>query len=165
VNREEMRLLTEHCAWADRTLMQALMGTPSDIWWKAVPSSYGTLFATVLHLFGTEWTWLERVNGRSPTRVGPGTIESPDRLMEEWSLVWQGWRQVVEHLDPDLEIAYRTTSGEEFGARQTAIQGAASGAAVAPLVYWFHLKPAGNQEPRKDVGVWGWIWNRRKLPR
>jgi uncharacterized damage-inducible protein DinB len=114
VNREEMRLLTEHCAWADRTLMQALMGTPSDIWWKAVPSSYGTLFATVLHLFGTEWTWLERVNGRSPTRVGPGTIESPDRLMEEWSLVWQGWRQVVEHLDPDLEIAYRTTSGEEF---------------------------------------------------
>ena len=57
----------------------------------------GTLRKTLEHLFGAEWTWLERCRGRSPAKG-----ECP-RGFPEMSGLWEKWRQVAESRNAFLD--------------------------------------------------------------
>jgi uncharacterized damage-inducible protein DinB len=107
-----MRLVAAHLEWADRQVLDALAPLAAPLWSRPLPSSHGSLLGTAAHLFGAEWTWLERVRGRSPAQVGPpGGVADPDDLLSRWPAVWEGWREVADTADPGAVVAYRTTAG------------------------------------------------------
>jgi uncharacterized damage-inducible protein DinB len=113
VDRSEMQLLVGHLQCADRRVLHTLEGLPLEVWTKEVPSSYGSVLATVAHLLGAEWTWLERLQGRSPAQVGPERIEAPAQLIDLWPMVWSGWQKVASEFPPDFMSGYQTTSGKK----------------------------------------------------
>ena len=65
--------------------------------------SFGSLIATLQHMVGAEWVWLERFNGRSPGGFeGVQALTTLDALRRQWRDVWSGY---------DALLATGTTDG------------------------------------------------------
>ena len=105
--------LAAYLEWADRRLLAAIRPLSEELYSREIPSSFGSLARTVEHVFAAEWTWRERVCGRTPASIGPeGGATSRDRLDALWPPVWADWRRVVAERDPAEPISYHTTRGE-----------------------------------------------------
>ena len=62
-------LLTDYSAynlWANRTTVEWLRSKPLELMVQEMPSSYPTIHDTLLHIWGAEEIWLNRLQGNSP---------------------------------------------------------------------------------------------------
>ena len=82
---EEMGILYEYNAWADRRSLSAAAKLSPDQFVKPMGSSFSSVRDTLAHIFGAEWIWLERFQGRSPASL-PDVTQYADveRLGEAW---------------------------------------------------------------------------------
>ena len=74
---EEIRLLYEYNAWANRRSLSAAAALTPEQFTKPMSSSFSSVRDTLAHIFGAEWLWLERFQGRSPSSL-PDTTQYPD---------------------------------------------------------------------------------------
>ena len=63
---EEMKVLYDYNAWADRRAMEAASALTNEQFTKQLGSSFSSVRDTLAHIYGAEWVWLERFQGRSP---------------------------------------------------------------------------------------------------
>ena len=63
---EEMKVLYDYNAWANRRAMEAVSALTDEQFTKQLGSSFSSVRDTLAHIFGAEWIWLERFQGRSP---------------------------------------------------------------------------------------------------
>src|SRR5579864_5323930 len=83
---EEMRVLYEFNAWANRRSMSAAATLPAEQFIKPMGSSFSSVCDTLAHIYGAEWLWLERFQGRSPSSL-PDTAQFQDvaSLQVRWT--------------------------------------------------------------------------------
>lgn len=67
MNREDMIALYEYNAWADRRVLEASSALTNEQFTKQLGSSFPSVRDTLVHIYGAEWVWLERFQGRSPS--------------------------------------------------------------------------------------------------
>jgi uncharacterized damage-inducible protein DinB len=81
----EMIALYEFNAWANRRMLGAVAAVKQEEFLRPMGSSFGSLRDTAAHIYGAEWVWLERFQGRSPASL-PGGAEFQDvaSLREKW---------------------------------------------------------------------------------
>ena len=82
----EMVLLYEFNAWADRRMLGAVAAVKQEEFLRPMGSSFGSLRDTTAHIYGGEWVWLERFQGRSPASL-PDTSQLADlaSLRDYWT--------------------------------------------------------------------------------
>jgi len=82
---EEMRVLYDYNAWANRRHLEAAYKVTTEEFLKPMGSSFSSLRDTLAHIYSAEWVWLERFQGRSPAAF-PDVSEFQDvpRLKEKW---------------------------------------------------------------------------------
>jgi uncharacterized damage-inducible protein DinB len=82
---DEMRILYDYNAWANHRQLQAVSKLTTDAFLKPMGSSFGSLRDTLGHIYGAEWLWLERFQGRSPSSL-PDVTQFKDvkSLAERW---------------------------------------------------------------------------------
>jgi len=82
---EEMRVLYDFNAWANRRQLEASAKVTTEEFLKPMGSSFGSLRDTIAHIYGAEFIWLERFQGRSPAAL-PDVKEFQDvpSLKEKW---------------------------------------------------------------------------------
>jgi len=82
---EEMCLLYDYNAWANRRSLDAAEKLTSEQFTKPMGSSFGSVRDTLAHICGAEWVWLERFQGRSPASL-PDASECADvdSLRAKW---------------------------------------------------------------------------------
>jgi uncharacterized damage-inducible protein DinB len=82
----EMRILYDYNAWANRRAMEAASKLSAEEFLKPMGSSFSSVRDTLAHIYGAEWIWLERFQGRSPSSL-PDTTQFPDvaSLQERWN--------------------------------------------------------------------------------
>jgi uncharacterized damage-inducible protein DinB len=82
---EEVRLLYDYNAWANRRSLDAVTALTPEQFTKPMGSSFSSVRDTLAHIFGAEWIWLERFQGRSPASL-PDTTQYADvqSLGESW---------------------------------------------------------------------------------
>jgi uncharacterized damage-inducible protein DinB len=82
---EEMRVLYVYNAWANRRSLSAAAALTPEQFTKPMSSSFSSVRDTLAHIFGAEWIWLKRFQGRSPSSL-PETTQYPDAatLGERW---------------------------------------------------------------------------------
>jgi len=82
---EEMRSLYDYNSWANHRSMEAASALSAEQFVKPMGSSFGSVRDTLAHIFGAEWIWLERFQGRSPSSL-PDTMQFKDvaSLKERW---------------------------------------------------------------------------------
>ncbi len=66
---EEMKTLYDYNAWANRREMDAASALTNEQFTKQLGSSFSSVRDTLAHIFGAEWIWLERFQGRSPASL------------------------------------------------------------------------------------------------
>jgi len=66
---QEMRLLYDYNAWANHRSLDAASALSEEKFVQAMGSSFGSVRDTLAHLYGAEWIWLERFQGRSPSSL------------------------------------------------------------------------------------------------
>src|ERR1700693_5447396 len=83
---DEMRQLYDYNAWASRRSLSAAAALTPEQFTKPMGNSFSSVRDTLGHIFGAEWIWLERFQGRSPSSL-PDTIQFKDiaSLRERWS--------------------------------------------------------------------------------
>jgi uncharacterized damage-inducible protein DinB len=82
---EEMKTLYDYNAWANRRAMEAAASLTTEQFTRQLGSSFSSVRDTLAHIYGGEWVWLERFQGRSPASL-PDVTQFADlaRLREAW---------------------------------------------------------------------------------
>ena len=83
---QEMRMLYDYNAWANHRSMDAASSLTAEQFVQPMGSSFSSVRDTLAHIYGGEWVWLERFQGRSPSSL-PDTTQFQDNasLKERWS--------------------------------------------------------------------------------
>jgi uncharacterized damage-inducible protein DinB len=69
MKREEIVALVEFNAWANRRILGVVAALTPEQFTKELGSSFSSVKGTLIHIFGVEWVWLERLQGRSPAAI------------------------------------------------------------------------------------------------
>lgn len=98
----EMIVLYEFNAWANRRMLEAVAAVKPEEFLRPMGSSFGSLRDTTAHIYGAEWIWLERFHGRSPASL-PDAAEFQDvaSLREKWAELEARLQQFVGSLTQD----------------------------------------------------------------
>jgi uncharacterized damage-inducible protein DinB len=115
---EPFRALFEYNRWANARTREALSRVSPEQFTRAVGGSYGSLQKTIAHLVASEWVWIRRWKGDSPT--APPFAEDSltlSGLGSLWQPIEHETQTFVEELTPqalEAMVAYRNTRGQPF---------------------------------------------------
>ena len=85
MNPAEMLGLYEYNAWADRRVLEAASALSAEQFTKPLSSSFSSVRDTLGHIYGVEWLWLERFQGRSPSAIPDAKeFEHIEQLKTRW---------------------------------------------------------------------------------
>jgi uncharacterized damage-inducible protein DinB len=109
---QEMRLLYDYNAWANRRSLEAASVLTPEKFVQPMGSSFGSVRDTLAHIWGAEWIWLERFQGRSPSSL-PDATQFPDMaiLRERWdelAMRLLGFVRDLTQTDLDRVFEYKT---------------------------------------------------------
>lgn len=69
--------------WANQRLLGWLQSKPEELLTKEIPSSFPSLRATLLHIWGAQHIWLKRLQGESPTQFIANEFTGSDEAVLE----------------------------------------------------------------------------------
>ncbi|HEY7353716.1 MAG TPA: DinB family protein [Terriglobales bacterium] len=109
---EEICKLYDYNAWANRRSLAAVEKLTTEQFLQPMGSSFSSVRDTLAHIYGAEWMWLERFQGRSPSAL-PNLNQFPDitSLRCTWEAQEARLLSFVRGLtqaDLDREVEYKT---------------------------------------------------------
>ncbi len=112
------QLLFEYNRWANQRTRDAVARVSTEQFAREIGGSYGSLRNTVAHLMSSEWVWLRRWKGASPSAppFPPDALTLGD-LESRWQPIEHETREFVGALaGDDLErvVNYSNTRGQPF---------------------------------------------------
>ncbi len=112
MSSEEIRTLFEYNAWANHRSLNAAEKLTVEQFTKPMGSSFSSVRDTLAHICGSEWLWLERFQGRSPSAL-PDVSQFPNlqSLADAWSPQQEKLSAFVGRLsqsDLDRVMEYKT---------------------------------------------------------
>jgi uncharacterized damage-inducible protein DinB len=116
---EDMRQLYDYNAWANRRAMEAAAALTPEQFTKPLGSSFSSVRDTLAHIYGAEWIWLERFQGRSPASLPDvNQFTNLASLRERWleqEARLLGFVRGLTQADLDRVMEYKTL---KFGVYQ-----------------------------------------------
>jgi uncharacterized damage-inducible protein DinB len=118
ISLEGLRELYDYNYWARDQQLAACAGLSEEQLGQALGSSFGSLRATLKHLLGAEWVWLERFRGRSPSAVPwLKETETLDAIRGRWQSIEADMRRYLGELKPEAlaaPLTYQNLKGETW---------------------------------------------------
>lgn len=113
-----IRTLFAYDEWANARFLDAACQLSHEQWTKDLSSGFPSIRETLSHVVATEWVYLRRWNGESPTTV-PGWAKAPDAASLRTRLTEVEAERAVflaslTESDLQRQIAYRNFKGEEW---------------------------------------------------
>jgi len=104
MNVEDVGLLYDFNAWANRRTLDACAGVTPEQFTRDLGSSFRSLRDTLAHIYGAEWVWLERWHGRIPAAL-PSAADFPD---------FESVRRRLTDMDRDLVDYVASLSADDL---------------------------------------------------
>jgi uncharacterized damage-inducible protein DinB len=114
---EQIRLLYDYDAWANRRILDACAPLTPEQFTRDLGSSFPSVRDTVGHILGAQCVWLDRFQGRVSALPSPGQFADLASLRARWAEVQPELLAYVGGLsaaDLDGTFEYRTPKGEVF---------------------------------------------------
>ena len=112
MNPTEMLELYEYNAWADRRVLGAARALSKERFSQPICSSFPSVRDTLGHIYGVEWLWLERFQGRSPSAIPDARqYEEIAGLEDQWTAfepVLLNFVRGLSQADLDRVMEYQT---------------------------------------------------------
>ncbi len=118
--------LFQYTEWANKLAIDAASTLPDEHLRRDFGISHSSIFGTLLHMAGAEWIWLERWNGRSPSKAEAWSQWTTDScadlslLQDRWDSLVESRRSYLSQRDEASlreEKAFRLLSGDESSMR------------------------------------------------
>src|SRR5436305_1261056 len=115
---DEARQLFHYNAWATARMFSAAEALTAEQLEAPLVSSFPSLMATLAHIVATEWIWLQRWLGESPTGAPAWAAEPSLRGLKAQLSAIEAERSALlaGRTDTDLEdvVSYRGGDGQAF---------------------------------------------------
>lgn len=95
MNLSDIRHLFDYTEWANALTLNAAAELSDEDLRRDFKISHCSIFATLLHMAGAEWIWLERWHGRSPAGKEAWSLWTTNSCTDLLVLN-QRWREVIE---------------------------------------------------------------------
>jgi uncharacterized damage-inducible protein DinB len=114
----QLKVLFEFNQWADQRTLNACAALSDEQFTRALGSSFSSVRDTLAHIYGAEWIWNERIQGRSPgahpsADAFPNLAAVREKLgeMDRYFLEFASSRTQQQL---DAVFHYKTAGGTEF---------------------------------------------------
>jgi uncharacterized damage-inducible protein DinB len=118
VTPELICFLFQFNQWADTRMLDTCTALTNEQFTRNLGSSFGSVRDTVTHLYGAEWVWNERFQGRSPSALLSSAtfpdLASIRAKLEEMDLYYIDYVSKLTQQDLDRIIRYKSFAGDEF---------------------------------------------------
>lgn len=118
VTPELIRLLFQYNLWADRRLLDVCASLTNEQFTRSLGSSFSSVRDTLAHLYGAEYIWNERIQGRSTATLPQGTdfpdLASVRAKLEGMDLYFIDYVSKLSQQDLDRVMRYKSVGGNEF---------------------------------------------------
>jgi len=118
VTPELLRFMFQYNQWADRRLLDACASLSNEQFTRNLGSSFSSVRDTVTHLYGAEYVWNERFQGRSPAALVSGAgfpdLAAIRAKLEEMDAYYIDFVSKLTKQDLDRVIKYKGFTGDEF---------------------------------------------------
>ncbi len=112
----EIRELYAFNRWANQRMLDALAALSEEEFHRDLRSSHPSVRDTVLHIMASEWIWLSRWLGTSPTAMPQEwSSYTLSQIVAAWDELYRAQKSFLEQLnDADLDriVDYRNLRGE-----------------------------------------------------
>lgn len=113
---DEIMELYQFNAWAARRMFESTSGLPEDQLTRDLGSSFPSVRDTLAHIVGSEWVWLSRWQGTSPTALPAGAQAlGHSQIARWWEEIETNRRAFLLALTPatlDRDINYTNFAGQ-----------------------------------------------------
>ena len=113
---EQLRFLFRYNLWADRRILDACAALSAEQFTRDLGSSFGSVRDTVAHLYGAEWLWNERFQGRQPRGLPPASahadLAAVRARLEEMDRYYIDFVSTRTPVDLEQLIHYTNLAGE-----------------------------------------------------
>jgi len=118
ITPELIRFVFQFNQWANRRTLDSCVSLTNEQFTRNLGSSFGSVRDTIVHLYGAEWAWYERFQGRSPSSF-PAASTFPDLAsvrakLEEMDSHYIDFVSKLSQQDLDRVIQYKSFAGGEF---------------------------------------------------
>jgi uncharacterized damage-inducible protein DinB len=115
---DDIRALYDYNAWANQRALDSVAPLTVEQFTRPLGSSFASLRDTLAHIWGSQWVWLERFQGRSPAAL-PDVGQFPDlsTLRARWDDDEERLQKFVSSLtqeDLNRVVSYRTMKFGEY---------------------------------------------------
>lgn len=117
-----IRTLYAYTDWANERMLTAVEGVPTNKRQRDMGSSFPSLHDTVAHMLVSEWIWMARWTGRSPSEM-PSEMPDADSLVE-LDVVRSRWESLSDRRSAFIDelteeklqtpLVYRNSRKEAF---------------------------------------------------
>jgi uncharacterized damage-inducible protein DinB len=117
-----MKILLQQLAtyniWANKKLMEVILNLPEEKQMAEVPSSFSSLYKTVLHMWDAESAWWQRMKLHErlviPSENFKGSMKDVVNGLSQQSEQWLDWVSSASDIALDHVFQYQNSKKEQF---------------------------------------------------
>ena len=118
MTKDDIQLLYEYDRWANGRVLRAVATLSAEQFTRDLGGSFRSVRDTLAHLYGAEWVWNERIEGRSPSSLPTGTtfpdLASVRAKLEEMDRHYIDYVSKLTPRDLQRVMTYKSFAGDEF---------------------------------------------------
>ncbi len=115
VSIETLQSHIDYTVWASRRMLEAANALSPDELQRDFATGDKSVLGTLLHVYGGDLVWIERMHGRSLTSRPYDAQANLATLEAEWPVVWERWRAYAAGLSAEsaeADVEYATFKGD-----------------------------------------------------
>jgi uncharacterized damage-inducible protein DinB len=116
--KEQLTKYAEYNLWANSRIAEVLSSAPDDVWLIEQKSSFTTLRATALHIYGAETIWLSRLTDNSILKLPGSDFKGTNReVLQLWQNASKNFVKFISDNSGeyfDSSCTFSNLKGEKF---------------------------------------------------
>ncbi|MBC7873476.1 MAG: DinB family protein [Ferruginibacter sp.] len=116
--KELLKQYAAYNIWASQRILDVILALPEEKQLAEVPSSFNSLYKTVLHMWDAEGIWWQRMKMQErivvPSESIKGTMQDVSNALIQQSKQWEEWVGNASDLSLDHVFQYQNTKREVF---------------------------------------------------
>jgi uncharacterized damage-inducible protein DinB len=116
--KELLKQYAAYNIWATRKIAEVILSLPEEKQVAEIPSSYSSLYKTVLHIWDAESIWWQRLKLQErlvvPSAGFTGDMKELVSNLQQQSKLWEEWISNASELSIDHVFQYQTMAKEQF---------------------------------------------------
>jgi uncharacterized damage-inducible protein DinB len=116
--KELLKQYAVYNIWASHKIMEIILSLPEEKQLAELPSSYTSLYKTVLHIWDAESVWWQRLKLQErllvPSETFKGNMQELVSNLQQQSKLWEEWISNASGLSIEHVFQYQTLAREQF---------------------------------------------------